>query len=71
MAAICPGAPHKRPQLRIRIGICGKRLFRSDLELSTTPTNQPILVDNETMLRAPERPGKRRHVILRKGSITF
>ena len=79
MAAVCPGAPRKRPQLRIRIPIyveipaCGKRRFRNEdpirygPELPTTPTNQPLRVDKEALLRAPERPGKRRYVVSWKG----
>ena len=75
MAAVCPDAPRKRPQLRIRIPpdhikMCGKRLFREDTPIRyvpTTPTNQPIRVDKEALLRAPERPGKKRHVVPGKG----
>ena len=75
MAAVCPGAPRKCRQLRIRIPpddikMCGKRLFREDTPIRhvlTTPTNQPIRVDEEALRRAPGRSGKRRHVVLRKG----
>lgn len=65
MASVCPGAPRKSKRPQLTIQICGKRLFRDDTP--TTPTNQPIRVDKEALLRAPERSGKRRHVVLRKG----